>query len=73
MSADTVWMTAKTAAAYLDFEGKDPAEAFRVWAKRHGVPTSRRGSRVLYHRTDLLRAIGADHRTGLTRSLKAAG
>jgi hypothetical protein len=59
MSLDSVWMTAQTAAKYLDFTGKDPAEAFRVWAKRHGVPTARRGSRVLYHRSDLLRAIGA--------------
>jgi hypothetical protein len=61
MSLDSVWMNAKTAAAYLDIQGKEPAEAFRVWAKRHGVPTARRGSRVLYHRTDVDRAIGAAH------------
>lgn len=62
MSAESVWMTAQTAAAYLDFRGKDPVEAFRVWAKRHGVATARRGSRPLYLKADLLRAIGAAHR-----------
>lgn len=61
MSADAVWMTAQSAAKYLDFSGKDPVDAFRVWAKRHGVPTAHRGSRLLYHRTDLDRAIGAGH------------
>jgi hypothetical protein len=55
------WFSAATAAAFLDIQGKEPAEAFRVWAKRHGVPTARRGSRVLYHRADVLRAIGAGH------------
>lgn len=62
MSTDRVWMNAQTAATYLDFTGKDPAEAFRVWAKRHGVPSARRGSRVLYARADLDRAIGAPKR-----------
>ncbi len=63
MSLDTVWMTAATAAKFLDMTAcREPAEAFRVWAKRHGVPTARRGSRVLYHRDDILRAIGAAHR-----------
>lgn len=68
MSEASVWMSAKTAAAYLDIQGKEPAEAFRVWAKRHGVPTARRGSRVLYARTDIDRAIGAGHLTGIRRS-----
>lgn len=62
MSLDSVWMSAATAAKYLDIQAREPAEAFRVWAKRHGVPTARRGSRVLYHRDDILRAIGAGHR-----------
>lgn len=62
MSADSVWMTAQTAATYLDFHGKDPVDALRAWAKRHGVPTSRRGSRILYARADLDRAIGTAHR-----------
>lgn len=61
MSFDSVWMNAATAAKYLDIDAKEPAEAFRVWAKRHGVPTARRGSRVLYHRADIDRAIGAVH------------
>lgn len=61
MSFESVWMSAATAAKYLDIQAKEPAEAFRVWAKRHGVPTARRGSRVLYHRTDIDRAIGALH------------
>lgn len=62
MSFDSVWMNAKTAAAYLDCSDcREPAEAFRVWAKRHGVLTARRGSRVLYSRTDIDRAIGAAH------------
>ncbi len=55
------WMTAETGATYLDFTGKDRVDAFRLWAKRAGVPTARRGRRVLYHRADLLRAIGAAH------------
>jgi hypothetical protein len=62
MSFNTVWMNAKTAADYLDYSDcREPAEAFRVWAKRHGVPTARRGSRVLYDRKDIDRAIGAAH------------
>jgi len=62
MSLDSVWMNAKTAAAYLDMtDCKEPDEAFRVWAKRHGVPTARRGKRVLYQRRDIDRAIGALH------------
>ena len=62
MSLDSVWMNAKTAAAYLDMtDCKEPDEAFRVWAKRHGIPTARRGARVLYARTDIDRAIGAAH------------
>jgi hypothetical protein len=61
MSLEAVWMNATTAAAYLDIQCKEPAEAFRVWAKRHGVPTARRGSRVLYQRRDIDRAIGALH------------
>jgi hypothetical protein len=69
MSEADVWMSAATAATFLDMTTcREPAEAFRVWAKRHGVPTARRGSRVLYHRTDILRAIGADH---LHRKLRA--
>lgn len=62
MSLESLWMNAATAAKYLDIDCREPAEAFRVWAKRHGVPTARRGSRVLYHRDDILRAIGAGHR-----------
>jgi hypothetical protein len=61
MSEASLWMNATTAAAFLDIACREPAEAFRVWAKRHGVPTARRGSRVLYHRDDILRAIGAGH------------
>lgn len=62
MSEAAVWMNATTAAAYLDMTAcREPAEAFRVWAKRHGVPTARRGSRVLYARADIDRAIGASH------------
>lgn len=68
MSAASVWMSAKTAAEYLDIQGKEPAEAFRVWAKRHGVPTARRGSRVLYGRSDIDRAIGAGHLAAVKRS-----
>jgi len=67
MSEAAVWMNADTAAKYLDITCREPAEAFRVWAKRHGVPTARRGSRVLYHRDDILRAIGAGHRPQIRR------
>lgn len=61
MSFDSVWMNAQTAAAYLDIQCKEPGEAFRVWAKRHGVPTARYGSRVRYLKRDIDRAIGAAH------------
>lgn len=53
------WLRADSAARFLDFHGKTPVEAFRMWAKRHGVVTAHIGSRVLYAKTDLLRAIGA--------------
>jgi hypothetical protein len=56
------WLTAESAARYLDFTGKTPAATFRAWAKRHGIHTAHRGSRVLYAKVDLLRAIGADNR-----------
>lgn len=56
------WLTAEHAAAFLDFHGKGPVAAFRMWAKRAGVHTAHRGSRVLYAKADLLRAIGADSR-----------
>jgi len=54
-----MWLNAKSAAAYLAFDDcKEPAEAFRVWAKRHGIPSRRRGQRrLLYLKSDLDRAI----------------
>lgn len=70
MSEASVWMNAATAAQYLDMACREPAEAFRVWAKRHGVPTARRGSRVLYARADIDRAIGGAH---LQRPLRRVG
>lgn len=46
-------------AAYVD--SPSPA-AFRMWLRRHGIATMRRGRRVLVARRDLDAAIGASHR-----------
>lgn len=56
------WLTAESAAEYLDFHGKDPVHAFRQFARRKGIPCAYRGDRPLYRRTDLDKAIGAAHR-----------
>lgn len=53
------WLRADSAARFLDFHGKEPVEAFRVWARRRGIATAHIGTRVLYAKADLLRAIGA--------------
>jgi hypothetical protein len=54
-----VWMTAATAAEYLDFSNcKDPVDAFRRWAKRVNlVARGRRGDVPLYMRRDLDAAV----------------
>ncbi len=56
------WLTAESAAAYLDFRGKYPVDAFRKFARRQGIACAYRGDRPLYRRTDLEKAIGAAHR-----------
>lgn len=51
-----LWMTAETAARYLDFsaECKCPREAFRQFARRHGlIPRGSVGGRPRWHRRDL--------------------
>ncbi len=53
------WLRADSAARFLDFHGKHPVEAFRMWARRHGIQTAHVGTRVLYAKADLLREIGA--------------
>lgn len=55
-----LWMTAETAAKYLDFtaECKRPREAFRQFARRHGlIPRGNAGGRPRWHRSDLDRAV----------------
>lgn len=54
-----LWMTAQTAAAYLDFSHcKDPKEAFRKFGAAVGlVPRARRGRIPLWARRDLDRAV----------------
>jgi hypothetical protein len=56
------WLTAESAAEYLDFRGVDPVNAFRKFARRQGIACAYRGDRPLYRRSDLDKAIGAAHR-----------
>jgi hypothetical protein len=56
------WLTARSAAVYLDFRGADPVNAFRKFARRQGIACAYRGDRPLYRRSDLDKAIGAAHR-----------
>lgn len=57
------WLSAQSAAKFLDFSDcREPVEAFRAWAKRHGVCAAHRGSKLIYAKADLLRAIGASAR-----------
>lgn len=50
-----VWLSAQEAADYL----RSPSvRALYMWAKRHGVIARHRGSRLLFARQDLDRAIG---------------
>lgn len=51
----------ETAAAYVD---SPSLAAFRMWLRRRGLATMRRGRRVLVARKDLDAAIGAAHRRG---------
>jgi hypothetical protein len=50
------WFTSVQAAAYV---GCPTVEAFRLWARRHGVPCAHRGRRLLFHPRDLDAAVGA--------------
>lgn len=54
-----LWMTATTAAEYLDFsQCKHPRIAFVCFARRKGIePRGHRGRIPLYHRNDLDRAV----------------
>lgn len=54
-----LWMTAATAAKYLDFSScKDPRDAFDHFARKTGlVARGRRGDVRLWHRLDLDRAV----------------
>lgn len=56
-----LWMTATTAALYLDFQhAKNPRRCFAEFARRKNlVPRGRRGDRPLWHRPDLDRAVTA--------------
>lgn len=57
---NAAWLTVKHAAEYLDFSSP---RAFWQWAKREGIPSARRGRVLLFAKTDLVRAIGAAHRS----------
>lgn len=55
------YLGTEAGAAYVD--SPSPA-AFRMWLRRQGIVTMRRGRRVLVARKDLDVAIGASHRRG---------
>jgi len=63
------WMTAATAARYLDFaECQDPVAAFRAWAKRTpDLTCGHRGDVPLWHRDDLDAAVAPNRRRGPVR------
>ena len=69
------WLTAESAAKYLDFtaECKNPREAFRRFAKRHGIiPRGSVGERPRWHRNDLDRAVTLFEEETTRRSRKAS-
>jgi len=52
------FLNAESAARFLDFSDcKEPVEAFRAWAKRKGIVAGHRGSKLVYAKADLLRAV----------------
>lgn len=52
------WLSVESATAYLDF----PSEAaFRMWARRRGIPHGSAGRCLRYRREDLDAAIGGLH------------
>jgi hypothetical protein len=56
VSESTTYLTVPEAQAYLRFPSR---AAFRVWAKRNGLPCCRRGARtLLFLRRDLDDAVG---------------
>lgn len=59
--ADRVWLTSKSLAAYLDFDGRLARKAAREFARTHGITSAHRGRTVLYLKADVDRAIGAGH------------
>ena len=55
---ETPWLTLLEAAQYLRFDHVDTApkkaaDAMRQLARRRGIPTYRRGTRILFDRRDL--------------------
>ncbi len=64
----TTYLTVPEAADYLRFP---TPHAFRAWARRHGLPSCRRGGRtLLFLRRDLDEAVG--NRRHATQSRTAA-
>lgn len=51
-----VWLTTKSAAAYLDFS---TVHAFRQWATKHGIASARCGKTLRFARRDLDAAVKA--------------
>jgi hypothetical protein len=61
VTENRVWLSAKSAAAYLDYDTTTPkgVRAFREWARRnkHRVPPRHQGRRVLFARADIDRTL----------------
>jgi hypothetical protein len=52
------FLNAESAARFLDFSDcKEPVEAFRAWAKRKGIVAGHRGTKLVYAKADLVRAV----------------
>ena len=58
----SVWLTTQEACEYLRYTGAHRLRALYAFIARTGIPTARRGTRVLIARRDLDAAIGAGHR-----------
>lgn len=54
--ATKVWLTVRHATEYLDFPS---VNAFRLWARRHGVASARCGKSLRFARRDLDAAVKA--------------
>lgn len=69
-----VWLTAESAAEYLDFSRcQHPARAFMAWARRtRGLVCGYRGDVPIWERADLDRAVRQRHESQPTSSRRAS-